>query len=218
LTSFQTANSANVTWHRGVPRWERSARLNRPGITVWFTGLPASGKSTVAAALEHELVSRGRAAYLLDGDNLRHGLNGDLAFDRESRAENVRRSAHVARLFADAGVVALVSLVSPYASERAKARELHETDGIPFLEVYVNTPLSECERRDPKGLYARARRGEIPDFTGIDHPYEPPECADVELRGGDQPLEAAVRLLLGRLERVAEAASRPPTAASLRPT
>jgi adenylyl-sulfate kinase len=217
LTLFEAATSANVTWHSGLTRWERSACLSRPGITVWFTGLPASGKSTVAAALEHELVSRGRAAYLLDGDNLRHGLNGDLAFDRESRAENVRRSAHVARLFADAGVVALVSLVSPYASERAKARELHEADGIPFLEVYVNTPLTECERRDPKGLYARARRGEIRDFTGVHDPYEPPECADVELRGGDQPLEAAMGLVLERLEFAAEAASRAATAAGLRP-
>lgn len=200
MTVFEAPTSANVTWHAGVTRRERWALLGRPGSTVWFTGLPASGKSTVAAALERELVSRGRSAYLLDGDNLRHGLNGDLAFDREARAENVRRSAHVARLFADAGVVALVSLVSPYAAERAKARELHDADGIPFLEVYVNTPLAECERRDPKGLYARARRGEICHFTGIDDPYEPPECADVELRGGDQPLEAAVELVLERLK------------------
>ncbi len=200
MTVFEAPTSANVTWHAGLTRGERWARLGRPGITVWFTGLPASGKSTVAAALERELVSRGRSAYLLDGDNLRHGLNGDLAFDREARAENVRRTAHVARVLADAGVVALVSLVSPYAAERAKARELHDADGIPFLEVYVNTPLAECERRDPKGLYARARRGEICHFTGIDDPYEPPECADVELRGGDQPLEAAVELVLERLK------------------
>jgi adenylyl-sulfate kinase len=201
VTVSEAPTSANVTWHSGLTRAERIEALGRTGATVWFTGLPASGKSTLAAALERTLVSRGRAAYLLDGDNLRHGLNGDLAFDRESRAENVRRAAHVAKLFADAGVVALVSLVSPYAAERAKARELHEADGILFLEVYVNTPLTECERRDPKGLYARARRGEICEFTGIDDPYERPERADLELAAGDLPLEAAVDLLVTRLER-----------------
>lgn len=201
MTVSEAPTSTNVTWHSGLTRGERLEALGRTGATVWFTGLPASGKSTLAAALERELVSRGRLAYLLDGDNLRHGLNGDLAFDRKSRAENVRRSAHVARLFADAGVVALVSLVSPYAGERAEARQLHEADDIPFLEVYVNTSLAECERRDPKGLYARARRGEICDFTGIDDPYEPPACADVELGTGDLPLEAAVDLLARRLDR-----------------
>jgi adenylyl-sulfate kinase len=201
VTVSEAPTSANVTWHSGLTRGERLEALGRTGATVWFTGLPASGKSTLAAALERELVSRGRMAYLLDGDNLRHGLNGDLGFDRESRAENVRRSAHVARLFADAGVVALVSLVSPYAGERAEARQLHEAGDIPFLEVYVNTPLAECERRDPKGLYARARRGEICDFTGIDDPYEPPACADVELGRGDLPLKAAVDLLVRRLDR-----------------
>jgi adenylyl-sulfate kinase len=193
--------SANVTWHAGMLRDERWERLGARGATVWFTGLPASGKSTIAAALERELVSRGCSAYMLDGDNLRHGLNGDLGFDREARAENVRRAAHVARILADAGTVALVSLVSPYADERASARELHECDGLPFLEVYINTALAECERRDPKGLYARARRGEIRDFTGIDDPYEAPVGADVELRWGDQPLDAAVELLLERVER-----------------
>jgi adenylyl-sulfate kinase len=201
VTVSEAPASANVTWHAGLTRRERIEALGRSGATVWFTGLPASGKSTLAAALERALVSSGRAAYLLDGDNLRHGLNGDLAFDRESRAENVRRAAHVARLFADAGVVALVSLVSPFASERAKARELHEADGMAFLEVYVNTPLAECERRDPKGLYARARRGQICHFTGVDDPYEPPERPDVELAAGDRPLQAAVDMLVGRLER-----------------
>jgi adenylyl-sulfate kinase len=211
---FEAPASANVTWHAGLSRPERWARLGSPGGTVWFTGLPSSGKSTMAAAVERELVSRGRSAYLLDGDNLRHGLNGDLAFGREARAENVRRAAQVARLFADAGVVALVSLVSPYAAERAMARTLHEADGITFLDVYVNTPLAECERRDPKGLYARARRGEIRGFTGIDDPYEPPEHPDVELRGRNQPVEEAVALVLERLDTASQTA---PVASSLRP-
>jgi adenylyl-sulfate kinase len=199
MTVSEAPASANVTWHPGIERRERWARLGARGATVWFTGLPASGKSTIAARLEHELVRRGRSAYLLDGDNLRHGLNGDLGFGREARAENVRRSAHVARLFADAGAVALVSLVSPYADERAQARELHEASGIPFVEVYVSTPLCECERRDPKGLYARARAGDIQGFTGIDDPYEPPEQADVELSAA-QPLSEAVERILSRPE------------------
>jgi adenylyl-sulfate kinase len=198
LTISEAPASANVTWHPGIERSERWTRLGSPGATIWFTGLPASGKSTIAVRLEEELVRRGRNAYLLDGDNLRHGLNGDLGFDRDARAENVRRAAHVARLFADAGLVALVSLVSPYAEDRARARELHEADGIPFLEVYVNTPLRECERRDPKGLYARARAGDIRGFTGIDDPYEAPEHADLEL-SGDQPLSEALKRILSVL-------------------
>jgi adenylyl-sulfate kinase len=198
VTAFDAVTSPNVTWHPGVERQARWARVRSRGATVWFTGLPASGKSTIAAAVERELLARGQRAYLLDGDNLRHGLNGDLGFDRAARAENVRRAAHVARLFSDAGIVALVSLVSPYAAERAKARALHEAVGIPFHEVYVNTPLAECERRDPKGLYARARRGEIREFTGVDDPYEEPVCADLELRA-DRPLDEAANLVVGRI-------------------
>ncbi|MGI9080798.1 MAG: adenylyl-sulfate kinase, partial [Thermoleophilaceae bacterium] len=172
--------SENVTWHAPAVTREQRARAGGPGVTVWLTGLPASGKSTIAAALEHALLERGRAAYLLDGDNLRHGLNGDLGFSASDRAENVRRTGEVARLFADAGLVALVSLVSPYAADRARARALHEREGLRFLEVYVNTPLEECERRDPKGLYARARAGELAGFTGIDDPYEAPERPELE--------------------------------------
>ena len=195
MTVSDAPASPNVTWHAGLERSERWACLDSAGATIWFTGLPASGKSTIAARLEQELVRRGRAAYLLDGDNLRHGLNGDLGFGREARAENVRRAAHVARLFADAGVVALVSLVSPYEAERAQARQLHERDGLRFLEVYVSTPVSECERRDPKGLYARARAGEIHGFTGVNDPYEPPRQPDVELRAGETPHGAVERIL-----------------------
>jgi adenylyl-sulfate kinase len=174
--------STDVVWQRGgVDRETRWRRLGRRGATVWFTGLPASGKSTVAGLVEAGLLERGLPAYRIDGDNLRHGLCGDLGFRAEDRAENVRRAAHVAALLADAGEIAVVSLVSPYAADRALARRIHEDAGLDFLEVYVNTPLEECERRDPKGMYARARAGEIPRFTGVNDPYEPPVAPDVEL-------------------------------------
>jgi len=192
--------SENVTWHAPAVTREQRARAGGPGVTVWLTGLPASGKSTIAVALEHALLERGRAAYLLDGDNLRHGLNGDLAFSASDRAENVRRTGEVARLFADAGLVALVSLVSPYAADRARARALHEREGLRFLEVYVNTPLEECERRDPKGLYAKARAGELPGFTGIDDPYEAPEQPELELRPVQQGVGEAVAAVLVLLD------------------
>jgi adenylyl-sulfate kinase len=190
--------SANVTWHEGVvERAQRWESIGQRGATVWFTGLPASGKSTVAAAVEAELVRSGRAAYRLDGDNLRHGVCGDLGFTAEDRDRNVRRTAEVARLFADAGLVALVSVVSPYADARAFARDLHERDGLRFIEVYVNTPLEVCEQRDPKGLYARAKEGKLKGFTGVDDPYEPPLAPDIELRELD--LVLAVERVLDAL-------------------
>jgi adenylyl-sulfate kinase len=195
--------SANVTWHEGVverpQRWES---IGHRGATVWFTGLPASGKSTISAAVEARLVREGRAAYRLDGDNLRHGVCGDLGFSAEDRDRNVRRTAEVARLFADAGLVAIVSVVSPYAAARAFARELHERDGLRFVEVFVNTPLEVCEARDPKGLYARARAGELRGFTGVDDPYEPPRDPDVELRLLE--VEVAVERVLEALDQTAE--------------
>jgi adenylyl-sulfate kinase len=191
--------SANVTWHTGVvERTQRWDSLGQRGATVWFTGLPASGKSTVAAAVEAQLVQTGRAAYRLDGDNLRHGVCGDLGFTAEDRDLNVRRTAEVARLFADAGLVALVSVVSPYAEARAFARDLHERDGLRFIEVYVNTPVEVCEERDPKGLYARAKAGELRGFTGVDDPYEPPTDPDVELCVLD--IESAVVRVLDALD------------------
>ena len=167
---------------------------------MWLTGLPASGKSTIAAALEERIARAGRAAYLLDGDNLRHGLNRDLGFSPDDRAENVRRVAHVAQLLADAGTIAIVSLISPYAADRLTARRIHEEAGIDFVEVFVNTPLGECERRDPKGLYARAREGRIKGLTGIDAPYEPPAKPDIEVRPLEQPLEDVVEQLLDALK------------------
>ena len=192
--------SANVTWHRGVvERAQRWESLGQRGATVWFTGLPASGKSTVAAAVEAELVRAGRAAYRLDGDNLRHGVCGDLGFTAEDRDRNVRRTAEVARLFADAGLVALVSVVSPYADARAAARELHERDAIRFVEVYVNTPLEECVRRDPKGLYARARAGEIKGFTGVDAPYAAPPAPELHVPTADVDVNVAVEAIVALL-------------------
>src|SRR5215211_2316032 len=202
MTDAEGLRSANVVWHPGeITREQRWRALGGPGATVWFTGLPSSGKSTVAAAVEARLLASGRSAYVLDGDNLRHGLNGDLGFSDADRAENVRRTAHVARLLADAGTVAIVSLVSPFAADRNQARALVEAEGLPFLEVWVATPLEECERRDPKGLYAQARAGELKGFTGVDGPYEAPAAPDVEL-SGQSGVEDAVKQLLIALERL----------------
>jgi bifunctional enzyme CysN/CysC len=187
--------SPNVVWHESeVPRDERWRAAGVRGATVWFTGLSGSGKSTVAGAVAALLVGRGVLSYVLDGDNLRHGLNGDLGFGADDRAENVRRVGEVARLFADAGVVALVPLISPYRAGRDHARELHAAAGLPFVEVFVDTPLEVCERRDPKGLYAKARAGEIENLTGVNAPYEAPESPDLVLRPGDAPV-AVDRLL-----------------------
>ncbi len=190
-------------WHNGhLERPERWEAIGHGGATLWLTGLPASGKSTIATALERDLVVSGRSAYVLDGDNVRHGLCKDLGFDAASRAENVRRVAHVAAILADAGSVAIVSLVSPYEADRLDAREIHEQAGLPFAEVFVNTTLAECERRDPKGLYAKARAGEIPNFTGIGAPYEAPEAPDVTITPEDA-VEESVFFLTQVLEALA---------------
>ena len=194
------ARSPDVVWHPGsLDRDERAGSLGFRGATVWFTGLSGSGKSTVAVACERLLVAGGRPAYLLDGDNLRHGLNGDLGFSAEDRDENVRRVAEVARLFADAGMVALVPLISPYRAARDRARALHEAAGVPFLEVFVDAPLELCEARDPKGLYARARAGELTGMTGVDDPYEPPESPDLVLPPDHGPAVAAATRVLDLL-------------------
>jgi bifunctional enzyme CysN/CysC len=194
-----TAHSPNVRWQRSVltrpRRWES---LGLAGATIWFTGLPAAGKSTIAGAVEERLVTARRPAFLLDGDNLRHGLNGDLGFDEAARCENVRRTAHVARLLAESGTIAIVSLVSPYARDREEAAAIHAAAELPFLEVFVDAPLALCEQRDPKGLYARARKGELEGLTGVGAPYERPVHADLVLRSGQETVEVAV-------ERVAQA-------------
>lgn len=181
-------NRSDIKWHpSSLDREYRWGKTGQRGATIWFTGLPASGKSTLAVAVERALVESGRVAYLLDGDNLRHGLSDDLGFSAGDRAENIRRVGHLTRLLADAGVVALASLVSPLRSDRELARTLNDAAKLPFLEVHVATPVAECERRDPKGLYARARAGELKGLTGIDAPYEPPENADlvVDTTGAD---------------------------------
>ncbi|MDT4930638.1 MAG: bifunctional enzyme CysN/CysC [Pseudonocardiales bacterium] len=192
---------SRVVWHSGsVQRAERATQ----GMTVWLTGLSGSGKSTVAAELERRLVASGRPAYLLDGDNLRHGLNSGLGFSAEDRAENVRRVAEVAKLLADAGVVAIVSLVSPYHADRERARTLHSESGLPFAEIFVDTPLQVCEARDPKGMYAKARAGEIKNFTGVDDPYEAPESPHLRLRPADGDAAAQAALVVDLVERMAE--------------
>jgi adenylyl-sulfate kinase len=191
--------TANTRWHDGaVTSADRAAALGFRGATIWFTGLPASGKSTLAVEIEALLIGAGRPALRLDGDNLRHGLNGDLGFSAEERAENVRRTAHAAALLAEAGVVALVALVSPYASDRATARAIHAAAGVPFHEIWVSTDLAECERRDPKGLYAKARAGELPGLTGVGDVYEPPQSPELKI-GGAEPIPAAAARVLAAL-------------------
>lgn len=197
----ESAQSPNIRWQQSaLTRRERWDALGSAGATVWFTGLPAAGKSTIASAVEAHLIAAGRAAFLLDGDNLRHGLNGDLGFDEHARRENVRRTAHVARLMAESGTIALVGLVSPYAADRQEAASIHADADLPFIEVFVDAPLDLCERRDPKGLYARARCGELSGLTGIDAPYEAPERADLVLSSGEHPVEVAVALVVRALE------------------
>jgi bifunctional enzyme CysN/CysC len=188
--------TGNVVWHQGaVSSGERPWR----GATVWFTGLSGSGKSTVAVEVERQLVAAGRAAYVLDGDNLRHGLNADLGFSADDRTENIRRVGEVARLFADAGVVAAVPVISPYRADRDRVRAIHGEAGVPFLEVWVDTPLDVCEQRDPKGLYKKARAGEITGFTGIDDPYEPPENPELHLTPADGDPTAQATLVVALL-------------------
>ncbi len=189
--------SPNVVWHESAtPRPDRWAATRHHGATVWLTGLSGSGKSTIAVALETQLARAGLLTYLLDGDNLRHGLNGDLGFDRASREENVRRVSEVARLFADAGVLAIVPVISPYRAGRELARERHDAAGLVFVEVFVDTPIEVCEARDVKGLYAKARRGELRGFTGIDDPYEAPTDPDLTLVGdAESPDTAAAKIV-----------------------
>jgi bifunctional enzyme CysN/CysC len=194
---------SDVVWHAGlIGREARVAALGHAGATVWLTGLSGSGKSTVATEVERLLVEAGRPAYVLDGDNLRHGLNRDLGFSDADREENVRRVGEVARLLADAGVVALVPVISPFRAGREAVRVAHAAAGVPFLEVFVDTPLAECERRDPKGLYARARAGALSGMTGIDSPYEPPPSPDVVLSPADGDPAAQAARLLARLDAV----------------
>src|SRR5947208_13101427 len=189
--------ATNITWHEGhVTREERAALLKQRGATLWFTGLSGSGKSTIAFTLEHALVQQGRLAYVLDGDNIRHGLNSEPGFSAADREENIRRIGEVAKLFADAGLVVMTSFISPYRRDRDAVRALHAAAGLPFIEIHVATPIATCETRDPKGLYKKARAGELKNFTGIDDPYEPPTNAEVTLDATNvSPQDATVQLL-----------------------
>ncbi len=189
--------ATNITWHQShVERAQRERLLGQRGCTLWFTGLPSSGKSTAAFTLEHALVSQGRLAYVLDGDNIRHGLNKNLGFSAADREENIRRIGEVARLFADCGVLTMTSFISPYRKDRDTVRALHAAGGLPFIEVHVATPIGTCEQRDPKGLYKKARAGQLKGFTGIDDPYEAPLQPELTLDAtGTSPQEATVLLL-----------------------
>lgn len=184
-----------VVWHGGqVTHAEREKLLGQRPVTIWLTGLSAAGKSTLAYAFERELISQGRACYVLDGDNVRHGLNRNLGFSHEDRAENIRRIAEVAHLMNDAGLIVIAAFISPYRADRAAAREIIGADR--FREVYVSTPLSVCESRDPKGFYAKAREGALAEFTGISSPYEEPESPDLVLDASNLSLDQAVAQLM----------------------
>jgi bifunctional enzyme CysN/CysC len=196
----KTERSPNVKWQGSrMTRERRWSTLGNSGATLWFTGLPGAGKSTVAAAVEERLIQAGQPAFLLDGDNLRHGLNGDLGFDEHARRENVRRTSHVASLLAESGTIALVSLVSPYAADREAAAALHAQNDLGFLEIFVNASLELCEQRDPKGLYARARSGELAGLTGVGAPYEEPADADLVLSSHEETVEEEVERVMDLL-------------------
>ena len=174
--------------------------MQQKGVTLWMTGLSGSGKSTIAVALEQVLLQQGKHAYRLDGDNVRHGLNKNLGFSAEDRAENIRRIGEVAKLFAEAGILTITSFISPYRADRDLVRKLHDDAGLPFFEVYVDAPLEVAEERDPKGLYKKARAGEIKGFTGIDDPYEAPQNPELHLRTDKLSVEDSVRALLSYLD------------------
>ena len=192
------AKSSNVTWHVGhVTTEDRQDLMNCKGCLLWFTGLSGSGKSTLANALEQRLHELGYHTYLLDGDNVRHGLNRDLGFQEEDRAENIRRVGEVSKLMLDAGLIVLVSFISPFKSERQQVRELMNPGE--FFEVFVDTPIEVCEERDPKGLYKLAREGKLPNFTGISSPYEPPDNPELILNTHQMSQEENLKQLLSVL-------------------
>jgi len=193
--------ATNITWHEGrVRRQDRENLLNQKGFTLWFTGLSGSGKSTIAFTLEHTLVQRGYLSYVLDGDNVRHGLNKNLGFSAVDREENIRRIGEVSRLFADTGIVSLSSFISPYRKDRDEVRKIHMESALPFIEILVDVPIEVCEERDPKGLYKKARlalaEGKGLGFTGIDAPYEPPVAPEL-ITHNDliTPQEAAAQVI-----------------------
>lgn len=199
--SMTEIKATNITWHQGhVTREDRNALFTQKGCTIWFTGLSACGKSTIAVALEQVLLQNKHAAYVLDGDNVRHGLNKNLGFSAADREENIRRIGEVSKLFADAGVISITSFISPYAKDRDNARKVHEDAKLDFIEVFVDTPIEICEKRDPKGLYKKARAGEIKGFTGIDDPYEAPASAELVLKAGEKSVEECVAEVLNLMQ------------------
>ena len=198
---MSTIKATNIVRHEGhVSRDERETKLKQKGVLLWLTGLPSSGKSTIAYTVEHALVNRGHLAYVLDGDNIRFGLNGNLGFSAEDRTENIRRIGEVGKLFVDGGFLTLASFVSPYSEDRDAVRELMgEGD---FVEIFIDTAVEICEERDPKGLYKKARSGEIPNFTGFSDPYEVPEKPEMIIKTADWTAEEAAVLIIEMLEKL----------------
>ena len=193
--------ATNVHWHQGdITRSDRYAMMGQKGATLWFTGLSGSGKSTVAVALEKALYKRGKLSYRLDGDNIRLGINKNLGFSAEDRTENIRRIGEISKLLVDCGVIALSSFISPYREDRDRVRALHAESECPFIEVFIDCTLEVAEKRDPKGLYKKARAGEIKNFTGIDDPYEPPQNPEIHLHTDQMTLEEEVSLIICYLE------------------
>ena len=198
-TSLAEQKSTNITWHRGqIGRKQREELLKQRGATIWLTGLSGSGKSTIAVTTEAALLERGHLAYVLDGDNVRHGLNRNLGFSPDDRTENIRRIGEVAKLFTDTGVIVFTSFISPYRADRDAARALFDEGD--FIEVHLAASVSTCEGRDPKGLYQKARDGEIPEFTGISAPYEAPESPELALDTGVLGVEESVTRIIEYLE------------------
>lgn len=193
-------NDTNIVWHHHhISKEERSAHKNQKPCILWFTGLSGSGKSTIANALESKLFSYGKHTYLLDGDNVRHGLNKDLGFDEKSRVENIRRIGEVGKLFVDAGMIVLSAFISPFRSDRTIVKELMQEGE--FIEVFIDTPLETCEQRDPKGLYQKARTGEIANFTGISSPYEAPQNPAIHIKTMESNVEESVTQIMAYLEK-----------------
>ena len=190
--------STNVVWHKmNVSREDREELLKQKGVVLWFTGLSGSGKSTVASSLEKRLHDMGKLTYTLDGDNVRHGLNSDLGFSDEDRVENIRRIGEISKLFVDAGVITIATFVSPFREDRQKVKELLGKD---FVEIYIDCPIEVCEKRDPKGIYKKARAGEIKHFTGIDSPYESPINPEIVVSTHLNTLDECVDKLVDYLE------------------
>lgn len=193
--------ATNVYWHDGeISKTDREALLNQEGATLWFTGLSGSGKSTVAVALENALMARGHLCYRLDGDNVRMGINKNLGFSANDRTENIRRIGEISKLFVDTGVIVLSSFISPYSNDRDTVRSIHNESNFHFIEVFVDCSLESAESRDPKGLYKKARAGEIKNFTGIDDPYEPPKEPEIHLQSDKMSIDEEVNLILEYLE------------------